>query len=133
MHMRKQFVFFIVFIFTCLLSAQAQEKNWVNYVNTLQGTNSHHDLTRGNTYPTTAMPWGMNFWTPQTGVNGSGWIYQHFKDSIRGFRQTHQCSSWTRDYAAFSLMPVTGKLVVDQFSRAAHFSHDNETAKPNYY
>lgn len=105
----------------------------MNYVNTLQGTNSHHDLTRGNTYPTTAMPWGMNFWTPQTGVNGSGWIYQHFKDSIRGFRQTHQCSSWTRDYAAFSLMPVTGKLVVDQFSRAARFSHDNETAKPNYY
>ncbi|WP_165021035.1 GH92 family glycosyl hydrolase [Dysgonomonas sp. ZJ279] len=112
---------------------QAVEKDFANYVNTLQGTNSKFELTRGNTYPTTAMPWGMNFWTPQTGVNRDGWIYQHFKDSIRGFRQTHQCSSWTNDYAAFSLMPVSGKLVVDQFSRALRFSHDNEVAKPHYY
>lgn len=105
----------------------------VNYVNTLQGTNSKHELTRGNTYPTLAMPWGMNFWTPQTGVNRDGWIYQHFKDSIRGFRQTHQCSSWTRDYAAFSFMPVSGTLVVDQFKRALRFSHKKEIAKPHYY
>ena len=75
----------------------------------------------------------MNFWTPQTGVNRDGWIYQYFKDSIRGFRQTHQCSSWTNDYAAFSLMPVSGKLVVDQYQRALRFDHKNEIAKPHYY
>ena len=107
--------------------------DWVNYVNTLQGTNSKFELTRGNTYATTAYPWGMNFWTPQTGEVGSGWIYQHFRDSIRGFRQTHQCSSWTNDYGAFSVMPVVGKLRVDQYGRAARFSHERETAKPNYY
>ena len=107
--------------------------DWVNYVNTLQGTNSKFELTRGNTYATTAYPWGMNFWTPQTGEVGSGWIYQHFKDSIRGFRQTHQCSSWTNDYGAFSVMPVVGKLKVDQYGRAARFSHAKETAKPHYY
>jgi predicted alpha-1,2-mannosidase len=109
------------------------QKELVNYVNTLQGTNSKHELTHGNTYPTLALPWGMNFWTPQTGVNRDGWIYQYPKDSIRGFRQTHQCSSWTRDYAAFSLMPVSGTLVVDQFKRALKFSHEKEIAKPNYY
>jgi predicted alpha-1,2-mannosidase len=111
----------------------AQNQDLTQYVNTLQGTNSKHELTRGNTYPTTALPWGMNFWTPQTGPNRDGWIYQYFKDSIRGFRQTHQCSSWTRDYAAFSLMPVTGTLEVNQYKRAAKFNHDNETAKPHYY
>lgn len=115
------------------LTSFAGDKNWVDYVNTLQGTNSRFELTRGNTYATTAMPWGMNFWTPQTGINRDGWIYQHFKDSIRGFRQTHQCSSWTNDYAAFSVMPVSGKLVVDQFSRALRFNHSQEVAKPNYY
>ena len=128
----------IFFFFTCfLLSFQtqlsSQTRELTKYVNTLQGTNSKYELTRGNTYPTTALPWGMNFWTPQTGVNRSGWIYQHFLDSIRGFRQTHQCSSWTRDYAAFSLMPVVGKLEVTQFKRAAKFSHNNEIAKPHYY
>lgn len=111
----------------------AQNTDLTRYVNTLQGTNSKHELTRGNTYPTTALPWGVHFWTPQTGPNRSGWIYQHFLDSIRGFRQTHQCSSWTRDYAAFSLMPVTGKLEVDQYRRATRFSHENETARPHYY
>ena len=115
------------------ISVLAQPANLVQYVNTLQGTNSKFTLTRGNTYPTTALPFAMHTWTPQTGINGDGWKYQFEKDSIRGFQQAHQCSSWTNDYAVFSLMPVTGKLVVDQFLRAAKFSHANEIAKPNYY
>ena len=113
-------------------SAFAQQKDLVHYVNTLQGTNSRHQLTRGNTYPTTALPFGMHTWTPQTGKNGDGWKYQYFLDQIRGFQQAHQCSSWTRDYAVFSLMPVL-ELVVDEDKRAAKFSHDKEVAKPNYY
>ncbi len=111
----------------------ANPPDLVKYVNTLQGTNSKFELTRGNTYPTTALPFAMHTWTPQTGVNGDGWKYQYFLDSIRGFQQAHQCSSWTNDYAVFSLMPVTGNLAVDQFSRAARFSHENEIAKPHYY
>ncbi|MEO6647544.1 MAG: GH92 family glycosyl hydrolase [Chitinophagaceae bacterium] len=112
---------------------RADTSDLVKYVNTLQGTNSAFQLTRGNTYPTTALPFGMHTWTAQTGRNGDGWKYQYSKDSIRGFQQAHQCSSWTNDYAVFSLMPVTGKLVVGEFERAARFSHANEIAKPNYY
>jgi len=113
-------------------TAFAQQKDLVSYVNTLQGTNSKHELTRGNTYPTTALPFGMHTWTPQTGKNGDGWKYQYFLDKIRGFQQAHQCSSWTRDYAVFSLMPMS-ELVVDENKREARFSHENEIAKPNYY
>ena len=95
----------------CLFSeAGAAGKDWVKYVNTLQGTNSSFELSRGNTYPAVAMPWGMNFWTPQTGENRNGFIYRYAEDIIRGFRQTHQCSPWANDYAAFSLMPVSGEL-----------------------
>ncbi|RYF25383.1 MAG: glycoside hydrolase family 92 protein [Flavobacteriales bacterium] len=111
----------------------AQQIDLVNYVNTLQGTNSKHELTRGNTYPTTALPFGMHTWTPQTGRNGDGWKYQYFKDKIRGFQQAHQCSSWSRDYAVFSLMPMVDQLVVDENQRETKFSHANEIAKPNYY
>lgn len=107
--------------------------NLVNYVNTLQGTNSKHELTRGNTYPTTALPFGMHTWTPQTGRNGDGWKYQYFVNKIRGFQQAHQCSSWTNDYNVYSLFPVTGKLVVNENDRASTFSHSNEIAKPHYY
>ncbi|TCC90119.1 glycoside hydrolase family 92 protein [Pedobacter frigiditerrae] len=123
----------LLFTFCLLSQLMAQEKDLVNYVNTLQGTNSKHELTRGNTYPTTALPFGMHTWTPQTGRNGDGWKYQYFKDKIRGFQQAHQCSSWTRDYAVFSLMPMSDKLVVNENDREAKFSHTNEIAKPNYY
>ena len=132
--MKKKFWIIIGFvIFGINLSVHAQKIDLVRYVNTLQGTNSSFELTRGNTYPTTALPFAMHTWTPQTGINGDGWKYQYQKDSIRGFQQAHQCSSWTNDYAVFSLMPVTGKLQVDQYSRAAKFSHKNETGRPNYY
>ena len=125
-----------ILLFCFLISSitiYSQKKDLVKYVNTLQGTNSNHDVTRGNTYPTTALPFAMHTWTPQTGVNGDGWKYQYDKDSIRGFQQAHQCSSWSKDYAVFSLMPVTGKFCLNQYDRAAKFSHENEIAKPNYY
>lgn len=111
----------------------AQQPNLVKYANTLQGTNSKYELSYGNTYPTTSLPFGMNAWTPQTGKNGEGWKYQYSMNTIRGFQQAHQCSPWVNDYAVFSLMPVTGKLVVNENERAAKFSHANEIAKPNYY
>ncbi|MCP2043574.1 GH92 family glycosyl hydrolase [Pontibacter sp. HSC-36F09] len=110
-----------------------QEQDLVQYVNTLQGTNSSFELTYGNTYPTTALPFGMHTWTPQTGKNGNGWKYQYAKDSIRGFQQAHQCSSWSGDYAVFSLMPVVGQLKLHEDERATRFSHTNEIGKPHYY
>ncbi|GAA4310782.1 GH92 family glycosyl hydrolase [Mucilaginibacter gynuensis] len=122
----------VAFLFAALRSS-AQTTDLVHYVNTLQGTNSEFKLTRGNTYPTTALPFGMHTWTPQTGKNGDGWKYQYAKTTIRGFQQAHQCSSWTNDYCVFSLMPVTGNLTVNEDERAAKFSHKNEVAKPNYY
>ena len=39
----------------------------VDYVSPLVGTQSKHSLSTGNTYPAIALPWGMNFWVPQTG------------------------------------------------------------------
>lgn len=115
----------------CLLSslfAALQAEDLADYVNTLQGTNSRFELTRGNTYPTTALPFGIHTWTPQTGGNGDGWKYQFEKDTIRGFQQAHQCSSWSNDYAVFSVMPVVGEIVVSEEQRAAKFRHEDETA-----
>lgn len=125
-------IFTLVF---CALSiiTHAKQPNLVQYVNTLQGTDSHFGLSYGNTYPMTAMPFGMHGWSPQTGKNGEGWKYQYFIGNIRGFQQVHQCSPWMSDYAVYSFMPILGDLIVDEKERAAKFSHDNETAKPNYY
>jgi len=110
-----------------------EQRNLVELVNPLVGTESTFNLSHGNTYPAVAVPWGMNFWTPQTGKMGDGWGYTYQSDSIRGIKQTHQPSPWINDYGAFSFMPVTGELVTDQFARASDFSHQKEVSKPDYY
>jgi predicted alpha-1,2-mannosidase len=105
----------------------------VEWVNPLMGTDSKPSLSNGNTYPAIAVPWGMNFWTPQTGNMGNGWAYTYAADKIRGFKQTHQPSPWMNDYGQFSIMPVTGKLLFREGERASWFSHKAEVAKPYYY
>ena len=105
----------------------------VDYVSTLVGTESKVSLSTGNTYPAIAMPWGMNFWMPQTGKMGDGWSYVYWADKIRGFKQTHQPSPWINDYGQFSILPITGKAEFDQDKRASWFSHKAEIATPYYY
>lgn len=110
-----------------------QEKTPVDYVNTLIGSQSKHELSNGNTYPAIALPWGMNFWVPQTGKMGDGWAYTYDANKIRGFKQTHQPSPWINDYGQFSIMPITGELKFNENQRASWFSHKAEVAKPYYY
>ena len=111
----------------------AYVENPEEYVSTLVGTLSEHSFSTGNTYPATATPWGMNFWTPVTGKMGDGWAYRYDAHQIRGFEQTHQPSPWINDYGQFAIMPVRNVAAVDQDSRASWFSHKSETAKPYYY
>ena len=92
--------------------------DYTQYVNPLMGTQSSFELSTGNTYPAIAMPWGMNFWTPRTNRIGDGWQYTYTANKIYGFEQTHQPSPWINDYGQFSLMPVTGKVEMDERKRA---------------
>lgn len=128
----------IGFLGVCLLwgfvlKVSAQTSDPVSYVSTLVGTNSKYELSTGNTYSAIALPWGMNFWSPQTGKMGDGWMYTYDADKIRGFKQTHQPSPWMNDYGQFSIMPITGDVVFDENKRASWFSHKAEVAKPYYY
>ncbi len=129
---RKSIFIFCLFCLTTLWSS-AQKNGPVDYVNTLMGSDSEHQLSAGNTYPAIALPWGMNFWTPQTNKMGDGWVYCYDAHKIRGFKQTHQPSPWINDYGQFSLFPLTGDLKITGDDRASWFSHKAETAKPHYY
>ena len=121
-------------VFSSGQQVHAKEKpSYVDLVNPLMGTDSNYKLSTGNTYPAVALPWGMNFWTPQTGKMGDGWGYTYHSYKIRGIKQTHQPSPWINDYAAFSLMPETGKLIINEDKRASWFSHKAEISKPSYY
>jgi predicted alpha-1,2-mannosidase len=124
----------LLLFFAASASAQRHSSpSPASLVNPLMGTDSKMELSNGNTYPAIGMPWGMNYWTPQTGINRSGWQYQYGADKIRGLKQTHQPSPWMGDYGPFSLMPVTGKLRFREEDRASWFSHKAEEAHPYFY
>ena len=131
----KHILSFIYFILIGLgtISIQSQTFSPVDQVNTLMGTDSEFKLSTGNTYPAIALPWGMNFWTPQTNKMGDGWVYGYHAYKIQGFKQTHQPSPWINDYGQFSLFPLTGDLKIAGEERASWFSHKAEVAKPHYY
>lgn len=118
---------------TVALEKNQEEDSLLQYVNPLMGTDSDFSLSNGNTYPAIATPWGMNFWTPMTSKMGDGWTYKYDEKTIRGIKQTHQPSPWINDYAAFSLMAVTGDLKYKEDERVSHFSHKAETVRPDYY
>ena len=124
----------ILFLLLTFVFVQADAKlTHIDYVSTLVGTDSKYTLSTGNTYPAIALPWGMNFWVPQTGKMGDGWQYTYSADKIRGFKQTHQPSPWINDYGQFSIMPTTGNMMFDEDKRASWFSHKAEIARPYHY
>jgi predicted alpha-1,2-mannosidase len=123
----------ILIVFAQNYFRKQEEKNPADLVNPLMGTDSEYKLSNGNTYPAIALPWGMNFWTPQTRKMGDGWAYTYNDYKIMGIKQTHQPSPWINDYAAFSLMPLTGRVKIDETERASWFSHKAEVVRPYYY
>lgn len=134
--MKKFFLFLTIaagFMGTARSQMVTKVTDPVDYVNPLMGTQSTGGLSNGNTYPSIALPWGMNFWTPQTGNMGDGWQYTYTAEKIKGFKQTHQPSPWMNDYGEFSIMPVTGGLRFTENDRQSWFSHKAEVVKPYYY
>ncbi len=134
--MMKKYAFMILAVLSAACCGNLPREDRLRpseYVSTLVGSQSDYSLSTGNTYPAVALPWGMNFWTPQTGKMGDGWAYTYGSHTICGFKQTHQPSPWINDYGQFSLMPVRGKDKIDEESRRSWFSHQSEEARPYYY
>jgi len=126
-------LFILLFLVKGLLLSGQVTQDLTMFVNPLVGTDSKYELSNGNTYPAIALPWGMNFWTPQTNKMGDGWCYQYAATKIRGFKQTHQPSPWINDYGAFSIFATTEKLVFDEDKRESWYSHKAEISTPSYY
>ncbi len=118
---------------TLALVAVADEESPADLATPLMGTDNARELSAGNLYPAIGRPWGMNYWTPQTGRMGDGWTYNYPDRKIRGIRQTHQPSPWIGDWGQFAVLPVTGKPVFREDDRASWFSHKTEDARPYSY
>jgi predicted alpha-1,2-mannosidase len=125
----------LIVLLTCSLlgTALGADSSLVSLANPMMGTDSSRNFSHGNEYPSIALPYPMNAWAPYTEPEGDSFYYQYKGHKIRGLRQTHEPSPWRGDYATFSLMAISGNLVVNENDRASVFRHEDETAQPNYY
>jgi predicted alpha-1,2-mannosidase len=132
-HFMKKWPLLLITIGFGLRCLQGSEVPLVMLANPLQGSDSTPSFSHGNTFPTIALPFPMNTWGPYTEPQNDSFFYQYQHLRILGIRQSHEPSVWIRDHATFSLMPVSGQLVVDEQARASDFRHENEIAQPSYY
>src|SRR5664279_1859522 len=124
-------------VFACLLGislvrlsaiSQTQAVDWVNeYIGT---------ASQGQTFPSTAPPFAMTQWTPQTREGNVKCIapYYYADARIQGFRGSHFLSgSCTQDYGSMTLMPESGQVKLAAADRSSAFSRTSEKATPFRY
>lgn len=114
----------------------------VDYVDTRRGSNANPNFSRGNNFPAVTLPHGFNFWTPVTKAGGN-WLYQYQESNgddnrprIEAFSLSHEPSPWMGERQTFQVMPAqaeSGAPALKRETRALSFSHDEETAHPDYY
>ena len=102
-------------------------------IDTRFGTASKHAFSRGNTLPYTGVPFGMNYFVPQTSDQKGSWFFDPHLPIFQGIRLTHQPSPWIGDYSWLLLTPVTGQLGGDSlFHRQSSYDMDKASFQPHY-
>ena len=116
----------------------AQQKNSLTaYVDPLIGSAKHGHVFVGANVPFGAIQLG-----PNNILEGWDWCsgYNYISNTISGFAQTHLSGTGIGDLGDISIMPATGKTLLQKGKTAddangylSKFSHENEVVKPGYY
>lgn len=102
-------------------------------IDTRFGTASKHAFSRGNTLPYTGVPFGMNYFVPQTSDQEGAWFFDPHLPIFQGIRLTHQPSPWIGDYSWLLLIPVTGQPGGNSlFHRQSSYDIDKACFQPHY-
>ena len=102
-------------------------------IDTRFGTASKHAFSRGNTLPYAGVPFGMNYFVPQTSDQEGSWFFDPHLPIFQGIRLTHQPSPWIGDYSWLLLTPVTGEISGDNlFHRQSSYNLDRAIFNPHY-
>lgn len=82
----------------------------VSQIDTRFGTYNSSDYSNGNTLPYTGLPFGRQYFVPQTLDTTGSWFFSPIEPLFYGFRLTHQPSPWMGDFAHFNLIPFCGEV-----------------------
>ena len=123
-------------LFTNSIFAQ-QKTKLTQYVDPIIGSAKHGHVFVGANVPFGAVQLG-----PNNIFEGWDWCsgYNYSSNTITGFAHTHLSGTGIGDLGDISIMPSTGKLILekgktadDQQGYLSKFSHQNEVAKAGYY
>lgn len=102
-------------------------------IDTRFGTASKHAFSRGNTLPYTGVPFGMNYFVPQTSDQEGSWFFDPHLPIFQGIRLTHQPSPWIGDYSWLLLTPITGEISGDTlFHRQSSYNFERAIFNPHF-
>src|SRR5271166_6130930 len=129
--MRKVHALSLLFLFPLMVAACLAQSSPLDSVNEAIGT-----ANEGQTFPATGLPFAMTQWTPQTRAGNVKCVapYYDADTRIQGFRGSHFLSgSCTQDYGSVTLMPLSGKVEVEEMQRSSAFDRATETRTPYRY
>ncbi len=120
---------------------QLDASTLTNVVDTRRGTNASGSFSRGNNLPISAVPNGFTFFTPVTNSTSQSWEYDYQlannadnHPTLQGLSVSHEPSPWMGDRNQLSVMPsIAATPTGSPTGRALAFTHDSETAQPDYY
>ena len=102
-------------------------------IDTRFGTASKHAFSQGNTLPYTGVPFGMNYFVPQTSDQEGSWFFDPHLPIFQGIRLTHQPSPWIGDYSWLLLTPVIGEISGDTlFHRQSSYNLERAIFNPHF-
>ena len=108
-------------------------KTILETIDTRFGTASKHAFSRGNTLPYAGVPFGMNYFVPQTSDQEGSWFFDPHLPIFQGIRLTHQPSPWIGDYSWLLLTPVTGEISGDSlFHRQSSYNLERAIFNPHF-
>lgn len=82
----------------------------IQHIDTRHGTANQATFSNGNCLPYTGVPFGMNYFAPQTNDQKGSWWFHPDDRTFQGYRLTHQPSPWMGDFSHFLMTPFSGHL-----------------------
>lgn len=105
----------------------------LNFIDTRHGTNNRYSFSNGNCLPYTGVPFGMNYFAPQTNGDNGSWWFNPDDRVFQGFRLTHQPSPWMGDFSHLVLLPFNGELKEETlFHAQSSYRPDESVFRPSY-
>lgn len=132
-----KYIFLALTAFSATQVVAQQKSTLTSMVDPLIGSAKHGHVFVGANVPFGAIQLG-----PNNIFEGWDWCsgYNYISNTITGFAQTHLSGTGIGDLGDISIMPATGKTLLqkgktanDENGYLSKFSHENEVVKPGYY